>query len=316
MSYKVLTEAQIQHFIDKGWVKLEQAYPRENALAAQDVVWRYFKEKFGVDKNDSSTWTKSRIHLTNKQETQKFYEQPEFMACNTERIFESIEDLVGRGRCMNTGVPNARFGTMAVSFKSDGPWNVPNFGWHYDGDFFTHYVDSLEQGLLVLCLFSDIAGPQCGGTLLVEGSHNVVAKVLNDYPEGLNHRDANKEVFESDPWLQELVGLKEGAPGTNRIEKFMNQPYQHPDGYELRVIEPVGDAGDIILCHPFVVHAASPNTLGTPRFLGNRRNQLVRRMKLHRENPAEYSPVELAIRNALFNIPNRRPRVSYSGFPL
>ncbi|NHN35394.1 hypothetical protein [Paenibacillus agricola] len=300
MENKVLTDAQVQHFIEKGWVKLEQAFPRENALAAQDVVWNYFKQQFGMDKHDRSTWKKPRIHLTNIQETQKFYDRPEFMVCNTELLFDAIEDLVGRGRCINTGVPNARFGTMAVSVYSDVPWDVPTTGWHYDGDFFTHYVDSLEQGLLVLCLFSDIAGPQCGGTLLVEGSHNIVAKVLHENPDGLHHREANKKVIESDPWLRELVGLTEKDPGTNRIQKFMNQTYEDPNGFQLRVIEPTGNAGDIVLCHPFVLHAASVNTLGTPRFLGNRRNQLTRRMKLHRENQAEYSPVELVIRNALF----------------
>src|SRR5690625_3598990 len=125
MAFKVLTEEQVQHFIERGWVKLEQAYPRDKALVAQDVVWKYFKEKFGVDKDDSNTCTKPRIHLTNIQETQQFYDQQEFMTCNTERLFGAIEDLVGHGRCINTGVPNARFGTMAVTFKTDGVWDVP-----------------------------------------------------------------------------------------------------------------------------------------------------------------------------------------------
>lgn len=300
MTHSVLSEAQIQHFVEKGWVQLEQAFPRENALAAQDVVWRHFKQKFGVDKSDRNTWTTPRIHLTDIQETQKFYEQPEFMSCNTERLFGAIEDLVGRGRCVNTGVPNARFGTMAVTFYSDDPWDVPTVGWHYDGNFFTHYVDSLEQGLLVLCLFSDISGPQCGGTLFVEGSHNVVAKVLYQNPDGLDYREANMKAFETNPWLRELVGSTKETPGTNRIEKYMNQPYDDPDGYQLRVVEAMGNAGDIVLLHPFMIHAASPNTLGTPRFLGNRRNQLVKRMKLHRDDPTEYSPVELSTRHALF----------------
>jgi hypothetical protein len=300
MSCKVLTEDQVRHFIDKGWVKLEKAFPREDALAAQDVVWAYFKEQFGVDKHDKSTWTKPRIHLTNIQETQKFYDQPEFMVCNTQRLFDAIEDLVGRGRCINTGVPNARFGTMAVTFPTEGVWDVPTAGWHYDGNFFTHYIDSLEQGLLVLCLFSDIAGPQCGGTLLVEGSHHLVAKVLNDNPDGLLHPEANKKVFDSNPWMRELVGLEgNAAGGVNRIEKYMNQGYRDSDGFELKVIEAAGNAGDIVLCHPFIVHAATANILGTPRFLGNRRNQLARRMKLQRASHADYSPVELVLRSSL-----------------
>lgn len=299
MSFKVLTETQVQQFIEKGWVKFEQAFPRENALAAQEVVWKHFKDKYGVDKYDKSTW-KPRIHLTDLQETQTFYDQPEFMACNTPRLFDAIEDLVGHGRCINTGVSNARFGTMAVTLYSDGPWDVPTTGWHFDGNFFTHYVDSLEQGLLVLCLFSDIEGPQCGGTLFVEGSQNVVAKVLYENPDGLHHREAYQKTFETSPWFKGLVGMEEEALGTNRLERYMNQSYEDADGNQLRVLEATGDAGDVVLLHPFMVHAASPNTSGAPRFLGNRRNQLARRMKLHRDGPSDYSPVELAIRNAVF----------------
>jgi hypothetical protein len=50
------------------------------------------------------------------------------------------------------------------------------------------------------------------------------------------------------------------------------------------------------MVHPFMLHAASQNHSGNPRFIGNRKHSLKDRMKLHRENPADYSPVEAADR--------------------
>lgn len=49
--------------------------------------------------------------------------------------------------------------------------------WHVDGDFFIHYLDSPEQALLVIPLFSDIE-PKCGGTVLCSDGVGVFAKHL------------------------------------------------------------------------------------------------------------------------------------------
>jgi hypothetical protein len=52
-------------------------------------------------------------------------------------------------------------------------------------------------------------------------------------------------------------------------------PYQHdgtslaelPPLEDLRVVEAVGRAGDVYLCHPFLVHAAQPHRGSTPKFM-------------------------------------------------
>lgn len=49
-------------------------------------------------------------------------------------------------------------------------------GWHVDGDFFVHYLDSPEQGLLVIPLFTDIM-PEGGGTMICPEAIPTVAKV-------------------------------------------------------------------------------------------------------------------------------------------
>src|SRR5260370_35440852 len=62
----------------------------------------------------------------------------------------------------------------------------------------------------------------------------------------------------------------------------------------------IGEAGDVYLCHPFLVHAARRHQGTPPRFMA----QLPLHphpedpLRLDREN-GDYSPVEIAIRRAL-----------------
>ena len=58
--------------------------------------------------------------------------------------------------------------SMIVNLRkgADQPWQPPSAavgGWHKDGDFFRHFLDSPEQGLLTIVIWSDIE-PQGGGT--------------------------------------------------------------------------------------------------------------------------------------------------------
>ena len=62
-----------------------------------------------------------------------------------------------------------------------------------------------------------------------------------------------------------------------------------------KVVAATGQAGDIVLLHPFMLHARSPNTGSSVRFLCNPCVQLHEPMNLARANSADYSPVEQAI---------------------
>jgi hypothetical protein len=50
-------------------------------------------------------------------------------------------------------------------------------GWHVDGDFFIHFLDSPEQGLLVIPLFTDIQD-RAGGTMVCSDAIKVMARYL------------------------------------------------------------------------------------------------------------------------------------------
>lgn len=287
----VLSESDIEQFIELGWVKVPQAFARRDALAAQAVVWEQV-EKRGVHQHDAATWTLPMVQINEN------YDTPEFRACDTERLSNSIEDLVGSGRWVGRGQPN-RWGWWPVNFAkgADSEWDVPTGGWHWDGIHFRHYVNSPDQGLLCLCIFSDV-GVHGGGTVVVEGSHKVVARFLAGRPEGVELGEGIQAVNEGHPWFRKLTG-KDPDGINNRIDYFMHQPVVDADGIGLRVIETTAEAGDVILCHPFLYHAAAQNLSGVPRFMCNRTTPLAEKLSIFAESDQGYSPLEISIRKAV-----------------
>jgi hypothetical protein len=63
-------------------------------------------------------------------------------------------------------------------------------------------------------------------------------------------------------------------------------------------VETTGRLGDVVLLHPFVLHAVSQNHRG-PRFITNPPIALRAPMRFDRDDPAEHSPVERAVLRAL-----------------
>jgi len=293
VSYKVFTDSQVQQFIDRGYVTLPGAFPRENALAAQSFLWSRLKERDGIDRNDPTTWTTPMVRLN------ETYNTDVFQRCDVPLLGDAIEDLVGKGRWRERG-SMTNWGWWPVNFAegADRPWTVPSTGWHWDGIHFKHTVDAPDQGLLMLCLFSEI-GPHGGGTVVAEGSHQVVARFLARQTEGRVLREAIDECRREHPWLAELTGA---APSTDdpraRNARFMDEEYIDDHGTRLRVVETTGGPGDVIFCHPFLFHAASQNHSGVTRFMCNRTTPLYERMSFDRED-GDYSPVEQSIRCAL-----------------
>jgi hypothetical protein len=292
MTPKVLTPQQVEQFIERGHVTLKGAIPRKQALAAQNFLWERLREQ-GVKREDQSTWTEPMVHL------KESYSADIFQQCDTKLLGDAVEDLVGEGRWAERG-KTSYWGWWPVNFAvgADEQWTVPNNGWHWDGIQFRHTVTALDQGLLMLCMFSDI-GPRSGGTVIAEGSHHVVARFLNQYPDGIELNDAIPLCNTGHPWLKELTNkeLGTGIP-QERIAKFMEEETIDEHGTRLRVVETGGEPGDVIFCHPFLYHAASQNHSGMPRFMCNRTTPLHEPMQLQRAN-GEYSAVERSIRQAL-----------------
>ena len=188
---------------------------------------------------------------------------PEVLACFTEYLVAAIEQLVGPDRWRS----DRRWGFWPVNFYYgvELPYDYPTGGWHVDGNWFVHTLDCPKQGLLIIGLFTDVQ-PRWGGTILAGGSHKQTARVLARYPNGISHVDLFHEVL-SDP-----------------IGNFH---------------EVTGDAGDVVLGHPFLFHTRGYKHGGPPRIISNTEAGLREPMNLRRANAANYSILERSILKAL-----------------
>ena len=92
-------------------------------------------------------------------------------------LLEMYADFLFRHRCkywkdgfiVNLGKPE---------YKKTDPLDFRTLdNWHCDGDWFTHYLDSPQQALLVIPLFSDIK-PKGGGTVICTDGIKLVAERL------------------------------------------------------------------------------------------------------------------------------------------
>lgn len=255
MNTKVLSPQQIEQFLAQGYLVLHDCFSRDFAENWKERAWI----RLGYDRNDPSTWEKGRIHMPNHErvEVRDFAPQVWGAAC----------DLLGGQERVQPGFGFSDGFIVNLCEGDDRPWQGPSRetkGWHKDGDFFRHFLDSPEQGLLTLVIWSDIE-PRGGGTFVARDSVPVVARFLAQHPEGvLPHEFPTRDLI-------------------NQCHDF---------------IEMTGRVGDVVLLHPFMLHASSQNHLRVPRFLTNPPVHLQEPMNFNRAD-GNYSPVEQAILNAL-----------------
>jgi hypothetical protein len=257
MSRRVLSEEQTAHFIERGYVVLHDCFSRDWAQELTDKAFI----RLGYDRNDPATWAgPGRIHMP----TIELFDIKDVAPL----AWQAACELVGGEERVRQ--PYHWSDAFIVNFHEgiDQPWQGPSAqskGWHKDGDFFRHFLDSPEQGLLTLVLWSDIE-PRGGGTFVATDSVPVVAQRLAEHPEGL-------------------------LPGELNCREMINQCHDF--------LEMTGRCGDVVLLHPFILHTSSQNHLGIPRFLTNPPIALNEPMNFQRANPADFSPVERAVLHGL-----------------
>jgi hypothetical protein len=260
MGADALTVAQVNSFIDLGFCKLPGAFTRAQAEAACRCLWQHMERKAGIKADEPATWP-------DKYDIEEHLAEPAVTACFTDRLAAAIEHLLGPDRWC--GRRNWGLWPVNFSFGAECKGDFPSSSWHIDGNWFRHTVDSPYQGLLVIGLFTDIS-LGWGGTVLALGSHQRTARVLANYPRGIEHRDLFREVLR--------------AP----IGNFH---------------EITGAAGDVVLAHPFLFHTKGFKRAGPPRIISNTEAGLRQPLRLDRSDPAEYSVLELSILGALLDPP-------------
>ena len=171
----VLTQADIDHFLQHGWIKLSNCFTQEQSDKVTATVWT----RLGMDPNDKSTWHTLRTNMP----AHNHFEASEFAP----KAWAAIGELLGgedkisdKNRQWGDGLI-VNLGSKEGEGKETDPRELDE--WHVDGDFFVHFLDSPEQALLVIPLFSDIK-PGGGGTYIAPEGIAHVARYLAAHPEG------------------------------------------------------------------------------------------------------------------------------------
>jgi hypothetical protein len=266
--FQVLTAEQRQHFIEHGYVRVP-------GCLDPDLAQRWTAEAYtrlGYDPNDRSTWAEEIVWMDRNHIAAIKDISP--------KAWGALGDVVGGAERIDTRImeiESKHFTTIdstewsdafIVNFRrgADKPWMKPSVeagGWHKDGSFFRHFLDSREQGLLTIVYWSDVAH-KGGGTFIAPDSIKHVARFLADHPEGVNGHDCGALI--------------------NQCEEFE---------------EVTGEVGDFIILHPYMLHASSNNHSQTVRFMTNPPVVLKEPLNFNRENSDDFSLIELATLHGL-----------------
>ncbi|GAA3878654.1 phytanoyl-CoA dioxygenase family protein [Streptomyces sedi] len=260
--HDTLTQDQVEGFVRDGFVRVPEAFPRSVAEAGQAELWRMA----GVDPNDPSSWPGPLIRIEGSGA------EPFRQAANTERLRGAFDQLVGAGRWL----PRLGLGSFPIRFPHrDEPSDA---GWHLDASFaggaegaeYRVNLRSRGRALLLLFLFTDV-DEEDAPTRIKVGSHRDVPTFLSDAGE------KGRELFE-------LCRAMDEAGRLNAEDR--------PE------VLATGRAGDVYLCHPFLVHAAQPHRGSRPRIIAQPPLEPVAPLQLARADGC-YSPVEAAVRLGL-----------------
>ncbi|WP_073502380.1 phytanoyl-CoA dioxygenase family protein [Actinacidiphila paucisporea] len=257
------------HVGDDGGTAMARAFLRDGFVKIEGAFPRatarecealLWKET-GCDPDDPATWTEP-VHWVGGMA------QPPFVAAaNTPALHAAFDVLVGPGRW----APRPSLGSFPLRFPHEV--EPDDAGWHIDGGYLpdgeTWYfanVRSRERALLMLFLFTDVSEVDAP-TRIRAGSHLDMPVLLAPYG------DAGVSILEIAPAMVDATRHRPEVLAT-------------------------GQAGDVFLCHPFLVHAAQPHHGTAPRFLAQPPLYPAVPLELERADGA-YSPVESSIRQGL-----------------
>jgi hypothetical protein len=250
--------------------RIEGAFTQEQAAEVTQDVWA----RLGFDPNDKKTWTRVRTNMPHHRDFDAATLAP--------RAWEAICELCGGEDAIT---PDSRWwhdslivnlGSAELEGKPTPPQELD--GWHVDGDFFVHYLDSPEQGLLIIPLFSDI-GPDGGATFICPEAIPIVAKHLYDHPEGVSPRMVTRD--------HEDFGKERNLGWFNNVAANSSH-----------FVEATGKTGDVYLLHPLMLHSASSNANRTVRIITNPPVHMKKPFEFNRAD-GNYTLVERATLRAL-----------------
>jgi hypothetical protein len=221
-------------FVRDGYVAIRGAVDAGTAAACRELIWAAM-ERRGVRWNDPGRWPPL------VQGMDDLAGEPFVAAYLAPALTAAYDELIGPGR-WERSVRSVDLGeSVVVRFPAED--ERANAGYHIEGSYAPPGGDpgagwvnirSRARGLLALFLFTDV-GRDDAPTRLLCGSHLAVPQFLAPYGEAGTDSDAD---------------------------------FWRPSTLCLTAAHATGKAGDVFLCHPFMVHTATwPHRGAGPRMI-------------------------------------------------
>jgi hypothetical protein len=246
-------------FVRDGYVAIRAAVDADTVAACRELIWDAMEWR-GVSRDDPATW----LPLVGGMDD--LSAGPFRAAYLAPALTAAYDELIGPGRWQ----PWADMGeSVVVRFPAED--ERANAGYHIEGSYAAPpglpgrwwvNVRSRARGLLALFLFTDV-GRDDAPTRLLCGSHLAVPQFLAPY----------------------------GEAGTDSHAEFWR-----PSTLCRTASRATGKAGDVFLCHPFIVHTATWPRGAGPRMIAQPAVNAPAGFALDGSDP---SPVAQAIVKAL-----------------
>jgi hypothetical protein len=248
----VLTEQQRHDLATTGIARIPGVLDRDTVTAIEDRCWMQL-ERRGISRSDPSTWPSG---FTTKNQGMRHA-----------GLFDPFDTAVTRGIVDDLLGPEAwtaptSWGQALLSFPQPGPWEVTSRVWHLD---FPGRGDPDVLPAARLFGFVVDVGPEGGGTLVVEGSHELVRRMLVERGDAGASRDIRKRLAARYGWFRTL--LRDGDPDERR--RTLMEDGDELDGVRVRVRELTGAAGDVVIQLPWTLHAISRHAGDRVRIIAN-----------------------------------------------
>lgn len=266
-----LTAAERARFERDGFVHIAGAFARADAERMQDEFWAELLDTCGARRDDPATWPKRQLDLKRPKRaaSERAFETP--------RVAGAIDALLGEG---SWDWPD-HWGRAIVTFPSGAPlraWDVPT-GWHWDGRMSWNLGQPLNLFVVAFVAEMQAGG---GGTAVVAGSPQLLIDSYQPLPpqyEGLGEDWHLTRLTRDHPHFAALAGR---TPVADRKARFMEA-----DG-PLRVVELTGEPGDMVFCHPLLIHSGAQNCRSAPRMVRIKQQLMSREARrLGREEAAK-----------------------------
>jgi hypothetical protein len=252
----VLTQTQRAEFDERGIVRLTGVFDQAAAALMCSRIWKDLHMRYGAAPDAPTSWPTTR-----PTGFQTLSRAGAFDAVAGAQLVGALDTLLGAHgwqRPRHWGVPLVTFPSSMV------PWDVPHAQWHLD--FPAASADPDLVGLRVLAFLAHVR-PQGGGTVVLVGSHRLVRSLIDQSgAQGRVHSAEVRRMFvQRVPWLRDLLSPPaQAAP--ERIRRFMDEGTEI-GGVHARVVELIGTPGEVIIMHPWMLHAPAANCGTIPRFM-------------------------------------------------